>query len=52
MSPNWIDWVLAVVFGIPVLVVAVCYIAIWAEEAGRDRAEEEARDRHPAGRDL
>lgn len=35
LSPNPVDWVLAVVFGIPCLIAAVSYIAVWVEERGR-----------------
>lgn len=32
LTTNPVDWVLAILFGIPCLIVAVCYLAIWAEE--------------------
>ena len=32
LTTNPVDWALAVLFGIPCLIVAICYLAIWAEE--------------------
>lgn len=37
LSPNPVDWALAVVLGIPCLIAAVAYIAVWAEERAKDR---------------
>lgn len=39
MSPNPVDWVLAVLFGIPLLVVSVCWLVVWAEERDRCSCE-------------
>lgn len=35
LSSNPVDWVLAVLFGIPCLVAAIAYLVVWAEERGR-----------------
>ena len=40
---------LAFVVGVPALICAIAYLAVLADEMDR---EQEARERHPAGRDL
>lgn len=37
------------VVGVPALICAIAYLAVLADEMDR---EQEARERHPAGRDL
>lgn len=32
MSPNLVDWALAIIIGIPLLIAAVSYLAVWASE--------------------
>lgn len=32
LSPNVVDWALAVICGIPLLMAAVAYIVVWAED--------------------
>ena len=39
---------LGFVIGVPALICAIAFLAVWADEVDRDRE----RSEHPAGRDL
>jgi uncharacterized membrane protein HdeD (DUF308 family) len=36
LSPNVVDWIIAILLGIPLLVVAVCWLVVYADERWGD----------------
>jgi hypothetical protein len=36
LSTSWVDWALAILFGIPLMICAVCWLVVYADERWGD----------------